>query len=260
MSRSGLIKHKNKKETVKENELETAVVNCFKKHNGNYGRIRIHKALKRKGIHLSEAKIARILREEGLVSKGGRKSKHKKPKKTPAEYISENLVKNKFEITEINKLWCADITELKVLYGKMYISGIIDVGSRKIVGWSIEQHARQEIVQRAIYMAYGRCKPEEGLIYHCDRGCQYTANKTKSLLDKYKITSSMSRPGSPNDNQPIESFWKTLKQEIPDVSKMKFREAKKVIIEFIEMEYNSQRLHSALDYQSPNEVWEQQSA
>jgi putative transposase len=260
VSRSGLIKHRKKISSVKKNTLDKEVINCFKEHRGNYGRIRIRKALIREGIKISEAKIARILKENGLVSKVGRKKKNKKPKKTPTEYISENLVKDKFGITEINKLWCADITELKVSNGKMYISGIIDVGARKIVGWCIEKHARQEIVQQAIDMAYGRCNPKEGLIYHCDRGCQYTANKTKALLDKYKMTSSMSPPGTPNENQPIESFWKTLKQEIPDVSKLKFKKARLVIIKYIELYYNNQRLHSALRYQTPNEVWAKQIA
>lgn len=258
MSRSGLRKHKKNIDRVKNIKHEDDIIHCFKKHKGNYGRVRIKKALASDGKIVSEAKISKILKKHNLISKYGRPRKRSKPKKTKAEYTSENLVKKKFEVKEINKLWCADISELKYKNGKVYISGIIDVASRKLVGWDIATHSRQEIVQNAINMAVGRCNPEKGLIYHCDRGCQYTAHQTKDLLDDYEIKSSMSRPGSPTDNQPIESFWKTLKIEMDDISKMSFKKSKSTIIKFIELEYNSDRLHSGIDYKTPNEVWAEQ--
>lgn len=245
---------------VKDNRHEEAVIHCFEKSDRTYGRIRIKKALQREGICISEHKISRILKAHNLVSKYGRPRKRNKPKKTKSEYTSENLVKKKFEVQEINKLWCADITEIRIHHGaKIYVSGIIDVGCRKVVGWSIAKHSRQEIVQDAIRMAHGRCKPKPGLIYHCDRGCQYTAHDTKKLLDELEMVSSMSRPGSPTDNQPIETFWKTMKKEMPDVSKMKFEDAKRTIIKFIECHYNNDRLHSSLNYKTPNEVWKEQT-
>lgn len=260
MSRSGLNKHKKIFSTENKIEHEADIIHCFQKHNRKYGRIRIKKALERKKIIVSQSKISKVLKKNNLISKYGRPRKRSKPKKTKAEYISENLVKNKFEITEINKLWCADISELKYKNGRLYISGIIDVGSRKLVGWDIQTHSRKDIVQDAIKMAFGRCQPKEGLIYHCDRGCQYTANSTKALLDELKIKSSMSRPGSPTDNQPIETFWKILKTEMDDISKMSFKDAKRTIIKYIELEYNSDRLHSSLNYKTPNEVWSEQVA
>ena len=244
---------------VKEIEHEEAIVHCFKRNKRKYGRIRIRRALMRQGIQVSESKISLVLKKHDLTSRYGRPRKRTQPKKTKADYTSENLVKNKFETKEINKLWCADITEMKYKHGKVYVSGIIDVASRKLVGWDIATHARQEIVQNAIKMAYGRCRPKEGLIYHCDRGCQYTANATKELIDKLNMLSSMSRPGSPTDNQPIESFWKTLKQEMDEVSKMSFQEAKRTVIKYIELDYNAERLHSSLNYKTPNEVWDEQS-
>ncbi|WMJ79599.1 IS3 family transposase [Clostridium sp. MB40-C1] len=254
VSRSGLFKHKCKNKTVKELEIEQEVINCFKKHGGNYGRIHIRKALLRNDIKVTEPRITAILKKNGLYDKYGRKRKNHL-KKTPAEYLSENLVKDKFVITEPNTLWCADITEIKIYKSKLYVSGIIDVASRKIVGWSIRPHMRQEIVHEAINMAYYRFNPKEDLIFHSDRGCQYTSNSTKNLLIKYKMKSSMSRPGSPNDNQPIETFWKTLKQEIKDISKLRFKEAKRAIIKYIELYYNSDRIHSSLGYKTPNEFW-----
>jgi len=196
------------------------------------------------------------LKANGLEAKAGRKRKHRNIK-TKAEFESRNLVIAKFEIKKANKLWCADITEMEIYRRKIYISGIIDVGSRRLVGWSIATHQRQEIVQNAIEMAYYRCKPKAGIVFHSDRGCQYTANKTKAMLDKYKMQSSMSRPGKPCDNQPIETLWKTLKQELVDISKMKFGEAKLEVVKYIEMYYNSERLHSSLGYRTPNEVWKE---
>ena len=256
VSRSGYYKHKKAMKKVKKISGEIDVINCFHKHNGAYGRIRIRKALLRKGVRISEQKISKILSKNGLVSKYARPRKRNKPRKTKAEYTSENLIKEKFKIKEVNKLWCADITELRACNGrKVYVSGIIDVATRKIVGWSIAQHSRQEIVHEAINMAYGRYKPSEGLIFHCDRGSQYTSNRTKEILDKLKMVSSMSRPGSPTDNQPIETFWKTMKTEMDDISHKKFNDAKKTIIKYIECFYNSQRLHTSLDYKTPNEVW-----
>ncbi len=256
MSRSGLYKHKFKCKTVKEIEVEQEVINCFKRHHGNYGRIRIRKELLNRDIHVSEPKITSILKHNGLQPKCGKKRKSY-AKKTSAEYLSENLVVDKFSITNPNALWCADITEIKIYKSKLYLSAIIDVASRRIVGWNINTHMRQEIVHEAINMAYHRFKPTEGVIFHSDRGCQYTSNATKDILIGYKMRSSMSRPGNPSDNQPIETFWKTLKQEIEDISKLKFKEAKRAIIKYIELYYNSDRMHSSLDYKTPNQFWKE---
>lgn len=257
MSERGYYRHKKLESKVNELEVESEIINCFDKHRGNYGRIRIKKALELKGICVSENKIARILKESSRMAKAGRrKRKNKKP--NSEQYASENLVKNKKDITEINKLWCADITEIPYYRGKMYVSGIIDVGVKKLVGWDIDKHQRQEIVQEPIKMAFHRCKPSKDLIYHCDRGTQYTALKTKKLLDDYNIKSSMSRPGTPSDNQPIETFWKTLKQEMPDVRQLPYEKARLEVIKYIEFYYNDERLHSSLGYKTPNEVWKSQ--
>mgnify|MGYP004509928203 CR=1 FL=1 len=191
-----------------EIECEKAVINCFEKHGGNYGRIRIKKELSRKGLKVSENKVSRILREHGLVAKSGRTGRMKSPKPTEEQYIEENLIKNKFEISIPNYLWCSDITELKCKGSNVYVCGIIDVATRRLVVWSIKGHQRQDIVQEA---AVGRNpKRPANAVYHSDRGCQYTAKKTKELVEKSGFRKSMSRPGTPSDNQPIESFWHTL--------------------------------------------------
>lgn len=254
VSRSGIYK-KRKQVQSEEKAKELAIINCFEKNNGRSGRKRIKKELGRQGIVVSEYKVARVLRRNSLIALGGRQQHRKKAEKpTEEKYIEENLIKNKIEITTANYLWCSDIKEFKCRNGKFYVCGVIDVGTRRIVGWSISKRQTQEIVQNAFMMAVGRNpKRPENAVYHSDRGCQYTAKKTKELVEKYGFRKSMSRPGTPNDNQPIESFWHTVSVELPDVRKLDYKQAQRAIVEYIEMYYNSSRLHSGINYYTPNE-------
>lgn len=192
--------------------------------------------------------------ENGLKAKSGRTGNSRSNKTTEEQYIEENLIKDKFSIKTPNYLWCSDITELACRECKFYLCGIIDVAPRTVVGWSIKRNQRQDIAQNAFEMAVGRYpyRPE-GAVYHSDRGCQFTAKRTKELVEKYGFRKSMSRPGTPSDNQPIESFWTTLARELPDISELSFEEASRVIVEYIELYYNSARLHSGIGYEIPNE-------
>ena len=254
VSKSGYYSHRKQNENEKTEE-ETEVINCFKKNNGNYGRIRIHKALLPK-MNISEYRIAKILKKYDLTAKSGRKGHVRKPKPTEEQYYEENLIKDKFLVTEPNYLWCSDITELNCLKSKLYVCGIIDVATRRLVGWQIAKNQTQTIVQEALKMAVGRnpSRPQNA-VYHSDRGCQYTAKKTKELVEKYGFRKSMSRPGTPSDNQAIESFWKTLEWEMPDIRHLPFEEATRKIVDYIELYYNSERLHSGINYLSPNQFF-----
>ena len=252
VSRSGYYSHKRQNER-EVSEQEGQVIHCFEKHRGNYGRIRIRKELLHSGIDVSEYKIARIMKKYGLEAKSGRTGKTKRSKPTEKQYIEENLIKDKFAVTDPNYLWCSDITELKCHHQSIYVCGVIDVATRRLVGWDIAKHQRQEIVQNAFKMAIGR-NPDRpvGAVYHSDRGCQYTAKKTKQLVEQNGFRKSMSRPGTPSDNQPIESFWKTLECELSDIRHLTFEEAERKIVEYIELYYNSERLHSGINYSIPN--------
>ena len=252
VSRSGYYSHKRQNER-EVSEQEGQVIHCFEKHRGNYGRIRIRKELLHSGIDVSEYKIARIMKKYGLEAKSGRTGKTKRSKPTEKQYIEENLIKDKFAVTDPNYLWCSDITELKCHHQSIYVCGVIDVATRRLVGWDIAKHQRQEIVQNAFKMAIGR-NPDRpvGAVYHSDRGCQYTAKKTKQLVEQNGFRKSMSRPGTPSDNQPIESFWKTLECELSDIRHLTFEEVERKIVEYIELYYNSERLHSGINYSIPN--------
>lgn len=258
MSKSGYYSHKLPEESERT-EIEQAVINCFHKNHGNYGRIRLKKILEAEGHTISECKISRILRENGLRAKDGRPAVKRKtaPKPTEEQYTEENLIKDKFSVVIANYLWCSDITELSYRNGKLYLCGIIDVATRRLVGWSIDRHQRKELVHRAFEMAIGRnpSRPEAA-IFHSDRGCQYTALSTKKLVEKNGFRKSMSRPGTPHDNQPIESFWHTLGVELPDISGMDFNTASRCIVRYIELYYNSCRIHSGIGYAVPNDFFQ----
>lgn len=253
VSRSGYYRQKIQR-AVNKIQTEEAVINCFKKHHGNYGRIRIRMELQKQNIFVSEHYIAKILKKNRLKAKSGRSGRKNKPKPTKEQYYEENLVKDKFAVNAANQLWCSDITELKCQNSKLYVCGIIDVATRRLVGWSVDKTETQTLVQDAFIMAIGRnpSRPE-GAIYHSDRGCQYTAKKTKHLVESNGFLKSMSRPGKPCDNQPIESFWHTLEIELPDIRHLCFKDAKIEIFKYIELYYNAERLHSGIGYRVPNE-------
>lgn len=166
------------------------------------------------------------------------------------------MLQDKFSVAVPNALWCSDVTELKYHGGKLYLCGVLDVATRRIVGWSIGKTQTQTLIQDAFRMAVGR-NPQrpESPIFHSDRGCQYTAHRTKELIETYGFRKSMSRPGTPSDNQPIESFWRTLECEIEDIHGLSYQEASLRIAEYIELYYNSSRLHSGIGYHIPNDFF-----
>lgn len=255
VSRSEYYRKPAKSDSEKTAE-EMAVIHCFQANDRNYGRIRLRKELAKVGVELSEYRISRILKANELVAKGGRPRKCKQSRKTEKQYVEENLIKDKFSVTAANYLWCSDITEIEYKHGKLYLCCVIDVATRRIVGWAIDRHQRQSLVQDAFRMAIGRNpKRPDGAIYHSDRGCQYTAKKTKEMVEAAGFRKSMSRPGTPSDNQPIESFWRTLKVEIDDLKADNYDQACGKIKRYIEMYYNSSRMHSGIAYYIPNDFF-----
>ncbi len=199
---------------MKEEEikLEELIVSTFKKHKKAYGRIRIKKELERQNVSVSEWKIAKIMKKHNLVAKGGRKRSKKSCEKHKAlakqKVMKQNLIKDKFAVTNPNKLWSTDITEFRIARGKkLYVCAILDVATRRVVGWEIAVHMREIIVHRAFEMAYGRNPnmPNERY-YHSDGGSQFTSIETTILVEKPGFIKSVSRPGIPQDNQPSDAL------------------------------------------------------
>lgn len=248
--------HKKDSNRAKEKEIEEAVISCFHKHNGNYGRPRIKRALENEGIIISESKVARIMKENGLVAKAGRKRKRRKPKKTDEEILRENLLLDK-DLSKLkrNEVWSSDITEMKINGRTLYVAGVIDVASRAVIGIHIATHMRQEIVHQSLKMAAHKVGDTTGIIFHTDRGSQYTSKKTQQILEDLDMIPSMSRPGKPNDNQAIESLWNSLKTELGSLTSLSKTIAMKKIYNHVTNYYNYERMHSGIDYKTPVEAY-----
>jgi len=241
-----------------ENEILLLEIKKIHKQNDkNYGRIRIHEELKAQGKRCNIKRVARLMKENNIRAKTKRKfrvtthSKHDHP-------ISENLLHKEMVVTEPNKVWVSDITYILTEEGWLYLSVIIDLCSRHVVGWSMKDRLTRDLVIDAFNQAATYRKPAPGLIFHSDRGVQYACNDFRKVLAVHKCISSMSGKGNCYDNAWSESFFKTLKTELVYFRRYRTREeAKSSVFEYIEMYYNRVRRHSAIGYLSPA-MFEQQ--
>ena len=203
------------------------------------------------GESCSRGRVERIMAQNGIRAKMKRKSiattdsKHYLP-------VAKNLLNREFSINEPDKVWLSDITYIPTEEGFLYLAGVIDLGSKTAVGWSMSNCMERTLVMDALKMAYERRRPANGLIHHSDRGSQYASEEYRNLLLKYKMQISMSRKGDCWDNAPMESFFGTLKRELVHHKKYLTREeARRDIFEYIEVFYNRERLHLALGYMAP---------
>lgn len=235
-------------------ELTEMIKEIFNQNHKIYGIRRISKKLAEKDIFISNRKIGKLMRIENLSCKTKKKfkvttdSKHNK-------IISPNLLKRQFNnINRPDKFWVGDITYIHTDSGWLYLATVIDLYSRKVIGWSMANHMKAKLVNDALTMAIWKRKPKKGLIWHSDRGSQYASDSHRSILKDHDIIQSMSRKGNCWDNAVAESFFKTLKTELTHHHKFNNQqEAKNVIFEYIEVFYNRIRIHSANDYLAPAE-------
>lgn len=231
-----------------------AVIRKIERDNdGNYGVRRVHRSLNDEhGVRCGYGKTARIMRQNGI--KANRKTKYKPQmtKADPKEKAYPNLLNQRFDEKERNRIWLADITYVRINGAWNYLAAVLDLGRRKIVGWALGANPTAELACRALESAIAKERPSEGLIHHSDRGCQYTSKAYRKLLIDNKITGSMSRVGVPYDNAPMESFFQTLKTEyIYNQSFGTLAQATASLKYWIDIYYNCRRLHSALGYKSP---------
>lgn len=197
--------------------------------------------------------MRRLMWLAGVVARKKRKyrittrSNHRYP-------VSPNLIQGCFQTKRPNLVWVSDITYIKTAEGWLYLAAVMDLYSRKVVGWSLARHMKLELVNDALLMAIGRRKPEPGLIHHSDRGTQYACNEYRRVLQSHGMVSSMSRSGNCLDNAVAERFFGTLKTECRlSWRDMTVNAVKRDIVDYIEMFYNSERLHSYNGYLSPND-------
>jgi putative transposase len=218
-----------------------------------YGSPRVYFQLKKQGLSCSPKRVALLMRQDGL--KGRRKERKVRTTDSQHDFpIAENLLNREFKAEKPNQKWVADITYIPTDEGWLYLAGVLDLYSRKIVGWAMSNLIDADLVEKALRMAYFQRQPEPGLLHHSDRGSQYASHQIRKLLATNQTQVSMSRKADCWDNAAMESFWGTLKNEWVYHQKYKTRaEAKTDIFEYIEGFYNTVRLHSTLGYMSPVE-------
>jgi transposase InsO family protein len=218
-----------------------------------YGSPRVHEELKADGQHVGRKRVARLMREEGL--EGQRKRRFRVTTDSRHSYpIAPNALNRDFTASAPNKVWVTDITYIWTREGWIYLAAILDLFSRRVVGWSADSYIDRTLAIDALGMALRTRNPEAGLIHHSDRGSQYASGDYQKLLSEHGITCSMSRKGDCWDNAVAESFFSTLKAELVYRTDFVSRsQAFSLLFEYIEAFYNGRRRHSAIGYVSPVE-------
>jgi putative transposase len=256
ISRSGYYAWMGRKPSQREEANQRLIEHIRRIHQlsrKTYGSPRVHAELRKQGWRCNTNRVARLMRQENLV--GQRKyrkvittnSKHSYP-------VAPNLLNRDFEAQKPNQKWVADITYIPTAEGWLYLAGVMDLYSRKIVGWEMSGEMKTDLVENALRMALYQRQPKSNLLHHSDRGSQYASNQLQTILRANRIQVSMSRKGDCYDNSVMESFFSTLKCEWVHFQKYESRaQARRDIYSYIEAFYNTVRIHSTLGYLSPNE-------
>ena len=258
VSRSGFygwMRSEGRRSTRDESDaaLTTKIAEAHTRSRGTYGSPRIHEELQAGGMHVGRNRVARLMKEQGLHGCRPRPfrtttdSRHGEP-------IAPNLLERNFAPAGPDQVWASDITYIRTWEGWVYLAVVIDLWSRRVIGWSVADHMRTELVLGALEMAVGQRVPEPNLIHHSDRGSQYASGDYRAALTVHGISCSMSRKGDCWDNACVESFFATLKTELIHRRPWPtMQEARLAIHEFIGCFYNSQRTHSFLGYMAPTD-------
>jgi putative transposase len=256
VSRSGYyayLKHQPSQREQDSLELVKVIKDVYQQSRQRYGSPRIHKTLQAQGKEASAGRVKRLMRREGIYSIVTPDFKPKlQEEEQPGLELSNVLKQEAIEITTINQVWYVDITYIHTLEGWLYLAGVIDGFSKRMVGYAMAEHMKTDLVIQALRMAVKHRHPEAGLIHHSDKGTQYTSYAYQAELTAWGMKPSFTGTGACLDNAFIESFWATLKKELVYTTTFATREeARAAIFEFIEVFYNRYRLHSSLGYKSP---------
>ena len=234
-------------------ELDTEIQAIFNKHKNRYGSKRIYEELKDNDWNVTDKKVSERMKLMNLIAKAN-KPFVKTTDSNHNQYVAPNLLEQDFSADMPNKKYVTDITYVPTSEGWLYLCVMIDLYSRMVIGWSMADHMRSELVCNALEMAMFRRAMPTGTIVHSDKGSQYCSKDFQDNLKKYQLTSSMSGKGCCYDNAACESFFGTLKVELCDDENYKTREeAKSSIFEYIESYYNVERKHSTINYVTPKE-------
>ena len=247
-------KHKPSAHAARDTELRARIGNIHRESRQTYGALRVHGQLLLEGFLTGHNRVARLMAHDGLQGRVKRRFRKTTIADPEATALVTDLLKRDFApaTRTINEAWVGDITYIRTHQGWAYLATVIDLASRRVVGFAVAGNMRTNLIEEAMTMALKGRHPAPGLIFHSDRGSQYTSTAFRSLLDKHQIRQSLSRPRQCWDNAVAESFFSTLKTEliyrtaIPTIAA-----ARSLIFEYIEAFYNRHRLHSTLGYKSP---------
>ncbi len=251
VSRSGVYAARHRRQTPRACPLTTPLQAAFQASGGNYGSRRLSASLKAQGLRAGRHRVRDLMKQQGLKARWRRKfvhttdSRHKLP-------IATNVLDRRFNPQAPNQAWVADITYIRTERGWLYLAAVLDLYSRKIVGWAMAPSMPAELVCTALQMAIALRQPKPGLIVHTDRGSQYASQAHRDLLARHGLIASMSRKGNCWDNAVMERFFLNLKME--RVWQRRYAnpaEAVADITHYIVAFYNTHRLHSTLGYRSP---------
>jgi len=255
VSKSGYYDWLDRPDSLREQESEEILSKVIEIHEASkktYGSPRIHAALKQEGIGCGKNRVAKLMKENGIEAKMKKKFRIKTTDSNHDYPIAPRLFDQEMIVSEPNQVWSSDITYVKTKEGWLYLAIFLDVFSRAIVGWSIADHLRTDLILDAFSMAIGRRQVGPYLICHSDRGVQYASHEFRAQLGQHDFIPSMSRKGNCYDNAFAESFFHSLKMELIYLNEFETKEeAKRKIFEYLEVWYNRKRLHSSLGYQSP---------
>jgi putative transposase len=218
-----------------------------------YGSPRIHASLQRKGVRCSRKRVARLMRLDHIAARRARRHMPRTTQKDPNALPAPNLLNQDFSSPAPDRKWVSDITYIDTAEGWLYLAAVLDLFSRRVVGWAMDEHMEASLAQQAWHMAVTQRCPSADLLHHSDQGSQYTSEVYLQSLAVYHCQVSMSRTGNCFDNAAMESFFSTLKTECADEQFDTRAHARTAIFEYIEAWYNRQRLHSALGYRTPAE-------
>jgi putative transposase len=226
----------------------------FKDSSGRYGSPKITDLLRKEEWKVSERLVGKLMKENGMRSCVSKKFRVCTTDSNHSNPTAPNLLNQNFKTIAPNTIWVADITYIPCREGRLYLASVMDLYTRKIVGWQLADRMTEDLVLTALDKAYEAQKPNKRLIHHSDRGSQYTSEEYRKRLKKYKMSASMSRKGNCYDNACIESFHSVLKKEFVYCTKFRTKaQAHQEMFEYIELFYNRKRIHGSIGYLSPNQ-------
>ena len=232
--------------------MQERIAQIHRASRGTYGSPRVAAALRKEGNSIGRHRVARLMRETGLQGRQRRRYRVRTTDSNHDQPVAPNRLKVVDRPTRIDEVWVSDITYVPTQEGWLYLAGVLDLYSRRLIGWAMGSGLETALPLAALLMALRHRRPPAGVVHHSDRGCQYASSVYRSALAANGCIASMSRRGNCYDNAAMEAFWSTLKHEL--VYRRDFRtraEATTAIFDYIESFYNRVRLHSALGYQSP---------